>query len=82
MKKEKTTIIILVIIIILLLGIISYFYINNYKNKIIDESYKLGIEDSVNIIMNNIKSQGYVQLFSGNETITLVEFKQEQNNLD
>ncbi|MEK6906523.1 MAG: hypothetical protein AABW81_02785 [Nanoarchaeota archaeon] len=77
MKKERLTITVLLIIILLLLGLVSYIYFNNYKARLISDAYNLGIKDLVNVIMNNIKQQGYVQLFSGNETITLVEYKQK-----
>lgn len=73
--KQKHILIGLVLIIILLVGFFVFnFAKNNYQEKV----YNQCVTDMAGIIINNLQTNGYVDIFVGNQTIRLVPLQQNE----
>jgi len=73
--KTISVILILLIIIVGLFYLVNIYVIPKLKTKYISEGYNLGITDSVNYIVSQIESKGYVQMtLSNNKTMVLVPY--------
>jgi len=74
--KQKHILIGLVLVIVLLAGILVFnFGMNSYRENV----YNQCVTDMTGIIINNLQTNGYVDIFVGDQTIRLVPWRQQQN---
>jgi hypothetical protein len=82
MAKDKRDIVVLVLIIavILLLGVLGYiFLLQPALSGLVVQGQNQGVQYTINAILTQVKSNGYVQLPTGeNQSIVLVPYQQSQ----
>ena len=71
-KKEYLIIGVLILIIIaLLIALTVPKLFNKYKTQYIQEGYKIGAEDVIKIILNDLQTKGFTEIKVGEQVIPL-----------